>query len=232
MNNSKHTGTKIIKTIIRAAPFVMMGICAILYFAVFKDITPEQIIQYTPENIWLSMLFIIGMFSLKSLTFFFPMMVIVAVCGRIAPSFGIALLINTIGTFCMMNIPYFIGKFAEKEFVDELINKHKRVAKVKQIQMKNETFFVYFLRVINCLPYDVVSMFLGSTNCKWSSYILGSMLGTIPGMILMTITGLALDNPTSFAFIGSISINVAFSIASGIIYLLYLRKHKHQFKDL
>ena len=158
--DKKSTG--ILKTVITAAPFVMMGICAVLYFTVFRNVTAEQLLRYTPENIWLAAAVIIIMFSLKSLSFFFPMFVIVVVCGKIAPNLPVAVLTNAVGTFCMMNIPYFIGRFAEREFVQGLLAKNKKISELHAIHMENKVFFVFFLRDINILPYDVISMFSGS----------------------------------------------------------------------
>lgn len=216
--------TKVIKTIMEAAPFVMIAVCAVLYFTVFRHIKAEQLLEYTPDNIFLAALVIIGMFSLKSLTFFFPMLAIVVACGSISPNLPIALLINTIGMFCMINIPYFIGRFAERDFVHRLIGKHKKMEQIQKLNMSNEVYFVFFLRIINCLPYDIVSMYAGASQIKWRNYVLGSMLGTLPGMICSTITGLAMDDPTSPAFIASLAINVVMSVFFGVKYLLYIRK--------
>lgn len=228
--NKFSKGTRIIKTVFAFAPFAMILVCAVLYFTVFRNVTAEQLLRYTPENIWLAAIVIIGMFSLKSLTFFFPMLVIVTACGSAAPNIWSALLINTIGIFCMMNIPYCIGRFAQREFVEGFIAKHKKMQTVRDIKMSNELFFILFLRIINCLPYDVVSMFLGSTGTGWKNYIAGSMLGTLPGMILSTVMGLYMDDPLSAGFIISTALNVFISIASGTAYLLYLRRLKRSQK--
>lgn len=219
---------KILKTAIAAAPFVMMGICAVLYLTVFRNITAEQLLKYTPENIWLAAIVIIIMFSLKSMSFFFPMFVIVVVCGKIAPNLPAAVLINAIGTFCMMNIPYFIGRFAERELVQKLLAKNKKVTELHDIHMENKVFFVFFLRAINILPYDVVSLFLGSVELGWKKYILGSVLGTFPGMVLATIMGQNADDPTSLGFIIPSALEVVLGIVSALCYCIYIKKNRKE----
>ena len=224
---SKEKGTtKILKAVIAAAPFAMMAVCAVLYFTVFRNVTPEQLLKYTPENIWLAAVVIVLMFSLKSLSFFFPMFVIVAVCGKIAPHFMIAVLINTIGIFCMMNIPYFIGRFAEKEFVQKQLEKNKKLKEIHDIHMDNEVFLIIFLRAINILPYDVVSMFLGSVNTSWKKYILGSFIGTFPSTVIATIMGCNADDPTSAGFIIPAAIEVLMAVGAGLWYFIYMKKKK------
>lgn len=220
--------TKIAKAAFAVAPFIMIAICAVLYFTTFRSITAEQLLQYTPKNIWLAAIVMIAMFSLKSLTFFFPMIAIMTACGMTAPNIWAALAINTIGIFCMMNIPYLIGKFAQREYVEKLIMKHRKMHEIISLNMSNGVFFAFFLRIINCLPYDVVSMFLGSVNMKWRDYIIGSMLGTLPGMICCTFMGNYLDDPLSAKFILSVAINVGISVVCGISYLIYARKRRKE----
>lgn len=220
--------TKLAKAAFALAPFIMIAICAVLYFTTFRNITAEQLLKYTPGNIWLAAIVIIAMFSLKSLTFFFPMIVIVTACGMTAPNIWAALAINTIGIFCMMNIPYLIGKFAQREYVEKIVAKHKKMQEIISLNMSNGIFFGFFLRIINCLPYDVVSMFLGSVNMKWRDYIIGSMLGTLPGMICCTFMGNYIDDPLSPKFIISVAINVGISAVCGIAYIVYAKKRRKE----
>ena len=226
--NLRERITKIAKAAFAVAPFVMIAICAVLYFTTFRSITAEQLLQYTPKNIWLAAIVIIAMFSLKSLTFFFPMIAIITACGMAVPNIWAALAINTIGIFCMMNIPYLIGKFAQREYVEKLVMKHKKMHEIISLNMSNGVFFAFFLRIINCLPYDVVSMFLGSVNMKWRDYIIGSMLGTLPGMICCTFMGNYLDDPLSAKFILSVAVNVGISVVCGVSYLIYARKRRKE----
>jgi len=225
--NSRHKLTNFIRAATAAAPLVMIAIFAVMYFTTFRNVTAEQLLAYTPENIWLAAIVIIAMFSLKSLTVFFPMIVIVTACGMAAPNIWVALAINTLGIFCMMNIPYLIGKFAERRYVEKLIMKHKKMGEIIEMNMTNEVFFMFFLRIINCLPYDIVSMFAGSVGTKWKNYILGSMLGTLPGMVCCTVMGYFIDDHLSAGFIISVVVNVLISVVCGLAYIIIKRKSRN-----
>lgn len=218
--------TRIAKTAFAVAPFVMIAIFAVLYFTTFRNVTAEQLLSYTPENIWLAAIVIIAMFSLKSLTFFFPMLAIMTACGMASPNIWVALAINTIGIFCMMNIPYLIGKFAQREYVEGLISKHKKMERVINMNMSNGIFFSFFLRIISCLPYDVVSLFCGSAGMKWKTYIIGSMLGTLPGTICSSIMGMYISEPLSVGFIAPLAVDIVLAVSGGVGYILYTRKNR------
>ena len=53
----------------------------------------------------------------------------------------------------------FYGHSPEKLLVEGLINKNKNASKLRELKSDNELFIAYFLRVINILPCDLVSMY-------------------------------------------------------------------------
>jgi uncharacterized membrane protein YdjX (TVP38/TMEM64 family) len=71
-------------------------------------------------------------------------------------------------------------------------------------------------------------MFLGSSGTSWKKYVIGSMAGTMPSMILSTIMGQYMDDMSSPGFIVPLAINVIISVTFGITYILYARKMKKE----
>lgn len=218
--------SSVIKRVVQIAPLVMIGVCVLLYFRFFRGVTIEDILEFTPENLWLAALVMIGLFALKSLSMFFPMLILIAASGSIFPSYLSALAVNSVGVAVMLLIPYAIGRFAEREFVEGLISKNKNADKLREIKSENELFIAYFLRVINILPCDLVSMFLGSTGFGLVKYLAGSFAGVLPGMIATTIIGANMNDPTSPAFWIAVAAEVVFAAASTLAYYLYKKKHK------
>lgn len=218
--------SSVIKRVVQIAPLVMIGVCVLLYFRFFRGVTIEDILEFTPENLWLAALVMIGLFALKSLSMFFPMLILIAASGSIFPSYLSAIAVNSIGVAVMLLIPYAIGRFAEREFVEGLISKNKNADKLREIKSENELFIAYFLRVINILPCDLVSMFLGSTGFGLVKYLAGSFAGVLPGMIATTIIGANMNDPTSPAFWIAVAAEVVFAATSTLAYYLYKKKNK------
>lgn len=218
--------SSVIKRVVQIAPLVMIGVCVLLYFRFFRGVTIEDILEFTPENLWLAALVMIGLFALKSLSMFFPMLILIAASGSIFPSYLSALAVNSVGVAVMLLIPYAIGRFAEREFVEGLISKNKNADKLREIKSENELFIAYFLRVINILPCDLVSMFLGSTGFGLVKYLAGSFAGVLPGMIATTIIGANMNDPTSPAFWIAVAAEVIFAAASTLAYYFYKKKNK------
>ena len=216
--------TLVIKHVLQLAPLVMVGACVLIYFLFFRGITVEDILEFTPENLLIAAVVMIVLFALKSLSMFFPMLVLIAATGSVFPSFIPAFLVNSIGVCVMLLIPYAIGRFAEKDFVMKLIQKNKNADKLYEIKSENEWFIAYFLRVINLLPCDVVSMFLGATGFGFVKYIVGSFVGILPGMIATTLIGANMNDPTSPVFWAALAAEIIFATASTLAYYFYKKK--------
>lgn len=223
---SRKSRTAVLKKIIQLAPLVMIGICIIIYFRFFRGVTIAQILDFTPENLWLAAVFMIGMFAMKSMSVVFPMLILIAASGSIFPNYFAALLVNSLGVLVMITLPYLIGRYAEREFVEGLISKNPKADKLREIQSDNELFIAYFTRVINILPCDLVSMFLGSAGFSPAKYLLGSFLGIFPGVITTTLMGANVDHPKSPKFWAAVVVEVVFAAASSTVYFFYKKRRK------
>ena len=74
---------KIIKRIIQLAPVLMIVLMAVIYFTALKDLTLEQVLNYTPTAPLAAAAVILLMYALKSLSYFFPMLLIAAAAGAV-----------------------------------------------------------------------------------------------------------------------------------------------------
>ena len=61
-------------------------------------------------------------------------------------------------------------------------------------------FMSFFLRVISCLPGDTISMYFGASKMPFWTCLLGSFLGTLPGMVASTLLGMSITDPSSPMF--------------------------------
>lgn len=222
----KIKGTEAVKMLMQLAPIIMIAVCIFIYFKFFRGVTIAHILEFTPDNLWLAALVMIGLFGMKSLSFFFPMLILIAASGSIFPNYFAALLVNCIGVTVMLTIPYLIGRFAERDFVQKLISKRKNADKLREFKSDNEFFIAYFMRVINILPCDVVSLFLGSTDFSPAKYLAGSFLGIFPGLVTTTLMGANVEHPTSPTFWISAVVEVIFAVGSSLAYYFYKKKKK------
>lgn len=212
-----------LKKAVKIATIILYGILIVLAIYEARHLTLDSLISYTPDNKLLAALFLIGLFALKSISVFFPIVILQMASGFLF-SAPVALIINLIGTAIGFTLPYFLGFFTGAEAAERKIARNEKLKRIIEKQRKHEFFLCFFLRVISCLPSDLVSMYLGMLKFKFVRYLISSILGALPGIIPATFMGRSITNPFSPAFIGSLLITVVCSAISIAVYHFYKKK--------
>ena len=211
------------KTIFEYLPFVICIVFIVLFLIFGRDVTPEMLLHYTPENPFLAAVVLIAMYGLKSLSIFFPMIVL-QVAGGYLFSPGIALLVNTIGVTVCLTLPYLVGCLSGTAAIEQAMQKYLRFAEIVGQGRNNSVFLSFFLRIISCLPGDVVSICFGASGARFVPYLLASLLGIMPGMICATLLGMNITDSTSPMFWISLGLNVLLSVLSAVGYFVYKKQ--------
>lgn len=214
---------RIASLMLKIFPLAMLSLIAVLIGKVFGRMTVEEVLHYTPENLFLAALCFIGAYTLKSLSLFFPLIVLYISSGITFP-FPLSVLINWAGLVICVSVPYGVGRFVGTEWVNLLLSKHKKAQKLERFRSNNEWFLSYILRVVNLLPGDLVSLFLGASRTNYIKYLSGSLLGLSPTMLAVTLMGDAIRQPGSPQFLTSLFSTVLLSVLSIVIYRRFLRQ--------
>jgi len=213
------------KTIFKYLPLVICTLFVILFLVFGRDVTPEMLLHYTPENPFLAALVLIAMYGLKSLSVFFPLIVL-EVAGGYLFSPWTAILVNTVGVTMCLILPYLVGCLSGTEAVEGAMRKYPRFADIVGRGQKNEVFLAFFLRIISCLPGDIVSIWFGASGARFVPYLLASLFGTMPGVICATLLGMNITEPTSPMFWISLGLNVLLSVLSAVGYFVYKKQSR------
>lgn len=202
----------------------MVALVAAFIGSLFGKMTVEDILRYTPENLLLAALVFMAVYTVKSLSVFFPLIVLYVGAGMVF-SVPVAVAVNLCGLFICVSVPYWMGRLAGKEWVDSLLIKYKKARELEKILSENEWFLSYILRVVNILPGDIVSMFLGAARACYQKYVAGSIAGLFPTMLAVTLMGNAITEPGSPQFLISLGITVSLSAVSLLLYRRLLIKN-------
>lgn len=211
--------------LLRFVPFAVCIVFMCCYLFSGEEITPESLTSFAPENPLYAAIFMILLYAFKSMTIFFPIVVLNVVGGFLFEPLH-AIIINSIGLLVELTIPYLIGKYSGGNFVERLTKKYPKVQEIIEIQGNNGFFITFLLRVIACLPGDAVSMYLGTTEIPLEKYLLASYLGAAPSMVVATLLGMSITDPTSPMFWVSVGLTVGISAISFLVYYLWQRSKK------
>lgn len=170
---------KLIKVL---SPILTILLIVCLAF-IMKDLTLKQLLSYVPSNLFLAFLALMGLYALKSLSVVFPLSILYLMAGVMYPRWA-AVIINFAGLFVSISLPYWIGRERGTSFVDGLTLKYPKLDHLLKMGISNDILLSYLMRIVGVLPGDLCSLFLGSCRMRYSRYLLGSLLGFAPVMII------------------------------------------------
>lgn len=159
---------------------VLLGLAVV--FALRSNLSLDTILTCTPQNPVLTAGVLLLCYGLKSATVVFPLLLLEIAAGYLFPA-PAALVINLIGIWIILTIPYWIGRALGLRQVSKLTQKYPKFQAVMEKQQNHSFFLCFFLRAISCLPGDLVTMYLGATHTPFWHNFLGGTLGILPGMI-------------------------------------------------
>lgn len=220
----RHYKQKLI-SILRLLPFLLLLAAAANYLIRSRSLSVEDIVNYTPENLYLAALVMLALFAVKSATVFFPLSVLYLACGVIFPT-PAALGVSALGLFVSLSIPYCIGRLLGAKMVNKLLTKYEKTKELQRFRTKNEWLFAYILRAVKILPADLVSMFLGAEKMNFMKYLAGSFGGLVPTLISTIAMGSAVSDPSSASFVSATAITIVFTILPLALYPFVMKRER------
>lgn len=185
--------------------------------------TVDGVLAYTPQNTILAAIFMMFLFALKSLSVFIYSGILFAANGILFP-LPEAIALNILGTAVMVSLPYWLGRRTGKEAVDQLVLRYPKIEALRHMRTRHEFTISFFTRIINILPSDILSLYMGTTGIHYGKYLAGSLLGMSLSIVTFPIMGMSITEPGSPAFIVSVCLQIAVSAAALVTYWRFQRK--------
>ncbi len=203
----------------------MLMICGVLIVCMVHrdEISVASITAILPSRETTAIGVMLLLYCFKSLSIVFPCAVLYAVSGIVFPR-ATALLVNILGTMLMLSLPFWIARKCGAQYVEKIINKHPKMALLKDKRSKNSLFFAFIIRVIGIFPCDLVSAFFGITTIPYHKYLLGATVGFLPSICIFTVMGMSAHDVTSPAFIASVCTECGITIFSCVFYKILKKK--------
>lgn len=222
MKNKKRS----IGELLRFFPIAVIVAVAIMYFVFRNKITADNIIGITPENEALAVLFMMLIGAVKGLSVFCPFLLLEFISVLIFKDKVTAILVNLAVIAASFSSAYAAGRISGAVTVDKLRKRYRKFEDFYSLIKKNSLFAVFAMRVVGVLPMDVVSMYFGASKVSYPKYLVMSLLGAAPDLILETIIGAEIKNYRSPAFWIAVSCRLVFTAITLLIYRLWIKKNR------
>lgn len=188
---------------------------AVAFILTRGSIGVQELLAWSPENKWLAALAALAAYALKSQTVVVPYALIATAVGLVF-DLPAALAVNTLGSVVCISLPYLTGRGSDGVLVDALLARQPRMRAFYEANRRHLFLVSLVLRVAN-LSNDILGLVFGSLKMKYWEYLLSSLVGILPAMVLYTVLGNDLD-PFSAPVLISFGVDVA-SIAAAFLLL-------------
>lgn len=158
----------------------------ILNYDRLTHIDVRAIVESAP-SVFVAIATVVGIFFLKSLLFVIPASLIYLSVGM-AFSPLTAVIVSFLGISVEVSATYLLGRFLGGDAVNKFLSKSKNGQKLLEKDVGNK-FSVLFLLRFSGLPIDFTSLFLGASGCKYPIYLIASLAGIMPRVIVLTVLG-------------------------------------------
>jgi len=113
----------------------------------------------------------------------FPLLVLVAVTAMV---FGpwLGPLYTLVGATVSAALTFGIGRRLGRETVRKLAG--KRVNDLSRRLAKRGMIAIAFVRMLPIAPFSIVNVVAGASHIRWSDFLLGTVIGLLPGIVTMT----------------------------------------------
>lgn len=104
---------------------------------------------------------------------------------------------------------FWIGRVLGREAVEQLTG--GRVERLNALLVRRGLVSVIVVRLVPVVPFTVINYGAGLTRVRWRDYILGTIVGILPGSVSYVVVGAYGTDPTSTPFLGAAAVLVGLS---------------------
>ncbi len=177
----------ILKLIIKISVIIIIMTLAIVYYDKLTNIDVREIAASAQSELTAA-LSVIGVYLIKGVLLVIPAALVYISVGMAFSPLK-AVLINLAGIAAEVSVSYLIGLFLGGEYVEKMLSKNEKSKKLLELKDKHKQSTVFVVRCLPVFPIDFASLFFGSMKTGFIKYLVFSLLGLAPRVILFTILG-------------------------------------------
>lgn len=149
--------------------------------------------------------------------------------GMMGAKYGILIgtAINWVGTVGASAIIFIVARYFFVEYFQLYLSRFEKVKRFDEIINRNAFVAVFFVRVIPIVPPPVVNIYSGLCSMSFTTYILATSIGKIPGMVIYAFLGNQLFTSIKTLVLG-IVIYVGFLAIVLSFYKIWIKSTKNQ----
>lgn len=138
--------------------------------------------------------------------------------------FGVALgtVLSALSATVGATIAFLIGRRLGREQVEQIAG--RRLGRLDGWIARNGFLAVLYVRLIPIFPFNALNYAAGVTAVSLRAYVLGTLVGIVPGTFAYTALGASFDRPTSPEFLAAVALIVVLAVGAPLVQRLARRR--------
>ncbi len=204
----------------------LLALVILLSIPFLSRLTVEDIlalIEYTHNSYLAAGAILCAIYAVKGVVMVLPIFLLYIAAGIFFP-LPVALLVTYLGLICEMSVSFLLGRLLGREAVQSLMQKHRKTRAFMLLIDEKGGYASFFARLFP-FPFDLVSLYFGTTHVHYPGFIVGSLLGVSPIMIPYVLAGDAILDPLSPQFLLPFASFILISVATLVIFARWQKRH-------
>lgn len=185
----------------------------LVYIATHAQQVIGSIVAYLPQGSWRSAVVLLVLYAIKGLVFVVPVLLMQFAASRLFTK-PTAILVNLLGIVLCYLVPYATGYFFGEKATRRFAHQYEKIAPFVERCHEHRFAICFIPRLISFVPNDLLSVYLDAAQIPFSVFLLASTLASAPKIVLNTLAGASIHDPTSPMFIISLLLSIALVVAS------------------
>lgn len=167
---------------------ILFVILLLLICLRFKHNGIRGLVEFLEKNYFFSVIFVIALFLLKSFMLFLPVSI---VCISVSFVFSPveALTINVVGYGLSLLTGYFFGASFGRGMIDKRLEGKIKILTFVEKMGESRPSTVMLVRFLPFFPNDIMSVFFGAAKMNIKEYMIGSLIGFLPWLLVYSFVG-------------------------------------------
>ncbi len=204
----------------------VFGLAAWYFFSLYDRFNVENLHSFISSfGVWAPLAFILIYIISAPIPFLAP--IISAVAGLLFGAIPGTLLAMAAATSSAF-IPFYLSRSLGREWVEKRIKSDKLQDAYEKSEGKGGFLFVLLMRLIPVLPWEVQNYVAGLTKVTIPAFVLGTLLGIIPGTFSLAFLGDAIQDPTSWEFFAALGLKIITALIPAVYLFFKNRQNKRR----
>ncbi len=223
MTENKKTG-KLLQVGLLILILGVFGLAAWYYFTLYDRFNVENLHSFISGfGGWAPVAFILIYIISAPVPFLAP--IISAVSGLLfgtLPGTLLAMVAATTSAF----IPFYLARSLGRDWVEKRIKSEKLQEAYEKSEGRGGFLFVLLMRLIPVLPWEVQNYVAGLTKVGIPVFIVGTLIGIIPGTFSLAFLGDAIQDPTSWEFFAALGLKIVTALIPAVYLFVKNQQNK------